>query len=94
MAPALQYVYVFTEFSVLLPTSRFDLTMIIARKAKPMKTLSTWMSNMERGRLVSTVVLKPGITPVMFAPGRETKEWMEHSQLVSVLCVYFCNKRL
>ena len=57
-------------FVVMPPTERFDLTMIMARKAKPIRTLSTWMSSMERGRLVSTVVLKPGITPLMFAPGR------------------------
>ena len=45
------------------------LTMIIDRKAKPMRALSTWMSSMELGRLVSTVVLKPGITPLTAAPG-------------------------
>lgn len=45
-----------------------DLTMIMAKKAKPMRTLSTLMSSMERGSFFSTVVLKPGIMPVMFAP--------------------------
>lgn len=47
---------------------RGDLTMIMAKKAKPMRTLSTLMSSMERGSFFSTVVLKPGIMPVVFAP--------------------------
>lgn len=65
--------WVFYVYSLMrCPTScRCDLTMIMARKAKPMRTLSTWMSSMERGSLSSTVVLKPGIIPVMFAPDKQ-----------------------
>ena len=66
------------------PVGGFDLTMIMAKKAKPMRTLSTWMSSMERGRFFSTVVLKPGITPVMLAPGREegdgTDDWQSEGK--------------
>lgn len=76
------------QFVVMPPTGRFDLTMIIARKAKPMRTLSTWMSSMERGRLVSTVVLKPGIIPVMFAPGREREKGVVGTQLPGFSPVY------
>ena len=53
------------------------LTMIIDRKAKPMRALSTWMSSMELGRLVSTVVLKPGINPLIVAPDRG-RGWFSH----------------
>lgn len=51
-----------------------NLTIIMARKAKPMRTLSTLMSSMERGRLVSTVVLKPGIIPLISAPACQSKK--------------------
>lgn len=45
-----------------------NLTIIMAEKAKPMRTFSTLMSSMEPGSFFSTVVLKPGIRPVTFAP--------------------------
>lgn len=54
-----------------------NLTIIMARKAKPMRTFSTLMSSMEPGSFFSTVVLKPGIMPVMFAPAEHKPTTMK-----------------
>lgn len=52
--------------------------MIMARKAKPMRTLSTLISSMELGSWLRIVLLNPGIRPVMLAPSRGTGDGSEH----------------
>lgn len=52
--------------------------MIMAMKAAPIRMLSTIMSMVDRGKVFSTVLLKPSITPLLSAPEqtrkRETKK--------------------